>query len=667
MEKKVQKNWVVPQFFALTAVLFLLLTAFWDSTVFASDEAEIFLKGRAIANGIELYTQIGSQHMPVMYYIAAIFALLGVESVTAFRLCFYLLMACIWGLCYVRYHEKLGKMAMVLYPLLYIVLMAYIDFGYAILSEQMQGIGMAVLLFELLVFYRERQLRLDNCIMISFAIFISFGSAFVSIFGVFAVFLTVLAIEVCDCRKAKKKITESVGYLVGKYWKLVAVVIVPFAVLLGYYVYSDAFEDFFGWVYAINRQIYPKYMSGSYGDNILESMFNGIAVIGGVLKTSSLSFLTVSKLSFLYLAILFIVQQQKKWKDPVLTAGLVFFLITTATRGVYEFHGLPALALIAAMSALYLSDNADKIKAIVRKSTWTQGLAVFVLLTVCAPYLYIMPNIFGVTLEEDVQENSTAWAIDTLTEKNERIGFGNISYDVLMAADVFPATVTSGSCPWLWEWARDQAMEELYENPPRVYLFNPNLNTWNYLISDYAPELVQYVNSEYTNLGSLGYQTLYVRNDYYEQALLLLQEPVVYAAEAMGGYVNFDANTELVQTFTAKRTAAASGIDIFVGTHQRINSCMLNVEVVDETSGQVLTTAEIACNAFQDNAYNTINFASVVFEEGHTYSVRLWIPEATSSNTIAIAHDVSVATATTYATMNGEKQSFNLCMKIIGE
>lgn len=174
----------------IVLVSFLLMLLYIDQPFFTTDEGDVFLVGSAIAKGQLLYGDVASQHMPVMYYFAAFFALFGVSTVTSFRLCFYGLMACIWGLMYYFYCDKINRKVLAIYPVIYIIMLRYIEMGHAVLSDQFQGLGMAILFFELLAFERTRELKLSNMIMISFAVFISFGSAFTAIIGVFYVPVT---------------------------------------------------------------------------------------------------------------------------------------------------------------------------------------------------------------------------------------------------------------------------------------------------------------------------------------------------------------------------------------------------------------------------------------------------------------------------------------------
>lgn len=657
-----KKKWLCA--LLLILITFVLLAAFRNEALFPSDEEEIFVKGQAIASGIDLYSEIGSQHMPVMYYIAAVFSLLGVQSLVAFRLCFYLLMAVLWGLCYWRYSDKLGKAALVFYPVIYIILMAYVDLGYTILGEQLQGIGMAILFFELLLFQRERVLRMGNCVMISLAILISFGSAFVALFAVFAVGLTVLCMELRTCWEKKLNPGKSFAYLVSGYWKLILMAALPFVILLGYYWATNSLRAFYGWAYQLNREIYPKYLGGGYGDGILKSLFNGIANFATALQLGSLSVRSLSQLALLLCATLFLVQQHKQRKDPIFTAGLVFFLITTATRSVSNFHGMPAQALLAAMSALFLGDKLPLLREAQGGTVMKKGVVIFCVLAFSAPYLSLFPNLFDSGKVKKSEQATPSEIVDAITEEGERIGFGTTEYDILLDAGVLPATVTSGSCPWLWEWGGRQTMAELQEAPPRVYLFRPDHTTWGYVIGDYAPELAGFVAGNYTALTVLGYPTVHVLDDEFLQTLQAFDDSIVFATDDSTEVTPLFADVAASQTFTAARDGQISSVSVKVGTFVRTNACTLEVKLTDETDGETVTLALADCSTLADNLYNEISFEPQALEAGHTYTLSFASPDATQEHYIAIYRDSAGANVSSYASVDGQIQPYNLCVNI---
>ena len=506
----------------LAVAAFVMLLAFWDKMLFPSDEEEIFVKGQAIAKGLLLYTDISSQHMPLMYYIAAFFSLVGASSVVSFRVCFYLLQAMLWGLMYVRYSERFGKATLILYPCLYISFMAMIGSGHCVLSEQFQGIGMAILFFELMSFYKTRSLKIGNQLMISLAVLLSFGSAFVSIFAIFIVWLTVFMIETRTCIQKKTGILGWLGFLIKKYWLLILIVALPFAVMLIYIASVGSLKDFYSWAYVVNRVVYPKY-NLDYNGKILHSLFGGIAKYFESLNISVFSVSTISAAFLVLLCVLFLTKQHMQNKDVILTGGLIMLLITSATRGFIYFHGLPAVAVACCMGAVYLSDAYSSIKN--DSSIAKRVCIIFCVMLIGSKYMTFFPDAFNVSLS-GYERTAEGTALDIITDDNERVGFSTLDYNILMEAKVIPASVYGGACIWMWEWGQEQAMEELTSNPPRVFLYNKDIAVWDYPILEYAGDLNDFINDNYTSLEGLGYPTLYVRNDYYDEAVRKLNSTI---------------------------------------------------------------------------------------------------------------------------------------------
>lgn len=229
--------------------------------------------------------------MPLMYYIAALFSALGVKSITGFRAAFYFVMAALWGAIYYRFGELIGRASVIVYPVVYIILISTINWGWCILSDQFQGTGMAILFYELLLFYRRRVLDWIDYIWISLAVFISFGSAFVSIFGIFAAFIMVLLIEIRNAYRNRYTFLKFLKYIIKKYYKLVLTIAAPFAVLIGYFCFTGTVRNFYYWAFKFNTDVYSKYLL--YGDSVLGALFGGIGEIASTLNILTFTTTTI--------------------------------------------------------------------------------------------------------------------------------------------------------------------------------------------------------------------------------------------------------------------------------------------------------------------------------------------------------------------------------------
>ncbi len=657
------------QSLAVLLLFFILLTAFWKNSYFPSDEEEIFVKGQQIAQGLYLYKDIGCQHMPLMYFLAAFFSELGIRSITGFRLCFYFIFALVWAIMYFVYSEHFGKKVLFFVPLVYMASIANLVYGTCVVGDQLQAQGITILFFELLLFSEKMELKLKNCCMISLGIFISFASVFTSVFAIFFAAVTVFALEIRFCFQMNKKILESFTYLIKKYWKLLLTVTVPFAIMLGYFQMTHTLRAFYSWVYAINREVYPKYTTG-YGTDILGGLFGGVSSLGAAADaTGTITMQNVRAIAMLLISILFIIDIVKEKKDGILAAGIGLILTGAATRGAFNsFHGVPVCALMSVITVLYVFKLIPNLPR-----TYKQ----LVINTICiilffSGYVSVLGNIFGITTERIAWPWSEAYTqreledmIDVITEDGERIGFTSLSYDVLLNAHVTPASVVGGSCPWLWEWGGEQAMYELLSFPPRIFLFNRELNLSGYPLEDYAEELVEFVETNYVNFEEYGQPALYVRRDVYADVLPLIDEDYIYRAyENNMSWIPLGEKTEISQTFQAQEERVIQSISVKAGTFARVNNCTLQVFIQEDGEKTQILSGEVSCSGFLDGEYTEIPVNAFELKQGASYTITLKIPDADENNCLALYEDVRGASDTTYASINGQKQIFNIGLKI---
>ena len=498
-------------------LMFHLLTAFWNRQWFISDEAEIFMHGQAIANGQLLYKDTASQHTPIMYYISAVFTLLGATTITGYRLCFYGVIAALWALMYFRYSESRGKIAIVLYPILYVCLIAQLHYPTAcILSDQFQGLGMVILLYEFLDFNEKRDLSISSCVMISLAVLISFGAAFVSVFAICVMCITVISIDIWGQVKKKSTLKLAWSELWRRYAKLASIVLAPILLICVFYAITGSLDDCIAWTYTINRTVYSKYLLGEYGTSIIEGFFGGRVRFIELFRINGVTTLLLSQLFVVVLALSYIIYTARKGNGPAIRiVGLMLFVIASATRGLFDFHGLPAIALLCAMSACFIGESL--IVAIKKKALPTAIFSLCLVIFV-TPYLRdAYPNTRTVTCENDIPVGSPSWYIDKITEDGERVGFATLDCHVMVQGEVVPATVQAGSVPWFWDFAKEEAMAELNSDPPRVFLFSVHHDVWGYKITDYAPELVEFIYTNYTCLSYIDQPTIWVHNSYIDE------------------------------------------------------------------------------------------------------------------------------------------------------
>ena len=526
---------------------YLLLATQW----FPTDELDIMMAGRDLVDGYQLYTDYTSQHMPFSYYLSAFFALFGARSVSLQRICFFIFYSLMWTLMVFLYGKNEKKRAIALYPVLYIFVSCSYNLGTAILSEQIAGIGFSFLFLEFLQFYRTKELKARSYFVISWAVLLTFGTMFISAFGLFVIALAVLILEIYWEIRKKESFLPWLLRMLKRYLLLFFSILIPWIIMLIYYVANNMLDMVVFSVYTYNRDIYTKYNGGFGGDigtNIKEafvSIFRNLSDNVKILvdPESRIDFARAALFILLFiLLICFLIYAARKISIFVSIVSFVF-LVALAVRGVLfmdTFHGGTPYMLICLFAALFFGNV-----VFVR---WEKRKWLSVSIKVISLALIAFMSLFYFRLADltgpfhKQGDVDAAEAIKTLTDEGEPVWINSFELDFAMNADR-PMIWNIGITPWGWEALSDQIFPIVKENRPRVIVFNPGHVVWVYSLKDYAPELIEYVEDNYTSLpnryiydpsedtdGSISEDygdfpsTIYIRNDYYDEAVKKLSE-----------------------------------------------------------------------------------------------------------------------------------------------
>ena len=513
-----QKIWSIAQYGLVFIAFFLVQYKFLNDTWFGTDELDIMLGGKAIANGFQLYGDFISQHMPFSYYLSAVFEFFGAGTVTTQRFAFYLFYALVWTFIYARYQRVVSKAALFFYPICFSFLIVCYDMGTTILSEHLAGLGFVILFLEFLNFYEKRKLKLHNYLVLSLAVLLTFGTIFIGIFGIFAICMGVLICEIRWAIEDRKKITAFIVEMCKKYIPLFFWVAVPWIVLFVYYFVKNNVRVAFFSAYTINRAIYPKY--NGFGDNILKTLLSGVdwaaGTITGLFNPETLDYRTVVIAIVAALVVLYLVWTAKT-RGKFLCAVLTGYLMLLGVRGFFNFHGTHSVAVISLMITIVMTEVLiGGREAFAKRKLWYKTLVAGLVVMISAPYMSTFSNIGNRSFTEGV--SVVGDALHKITEEREGVWQLSFSNEILIAADR-TGIQNVGATPWMWEAFGNKALSTYGENPPRVALYNKDSECWGHLLVDYAPELVTYMDTYYTQYGDTQ---IYIRNDYYEEALEII-------------------------------------------------------------------------------------------------------------------------------------------------
>ena len=518
---------------------FLMMLGILNRGAGFTDESDNFIGGMVIASGRSIYRDFASQHMPVMYYICAILKLLGADSVYRFRLSFYVVLALLWTVVALRYGKSVGRLAAMGTGALYIINMFNL-YTCCVLAEQLQSVGCVILFWEILLFARERKLDWKNNMMISLAVFLSFGSAFVSAFMIFAAVLVFLFVGIKTCVEEKTGFACGVQRLFSMFYRTAVFVIVPFVVMILVYALKGTLGDFIYGAYTVNREIYPEYMGG-YGSSVLMGFLEPIRSYGQTLTLSLRWLVEEVGLTKEYAAILrwnicfginFLfwicyafregLRGQKHIGEALL---LAYFTILCASRGVNTFHGLPYLAVTMAMAAWLLQRYFNFVK---QRNGWHKPQYVVATAAIaCVLFIYganyfvacrsIMDTIQNLSTKAVEDPEQIIYWIHTLTKENKTVLLTTIEPQLLVEADRIPYK-TGISAPWMYRAFEEVELANLKKNAPRVAVYRSDYEIWGNYMRDYAPEVWQFMEENYTQLDEAKFPALYVKNEYLDEA-----------------------------------------------------------------------------------------------------------------------------------------------------
>ena len=653
----------------LFILLLLLLLVNSTEFLYFTDEADNFLAGMSVAAGKKIYVDFTSHHMPLLYYICGLFSMLGAGNMLQFRLYFYVLFAVLWALLYVRNRDRLGVIGGLSLPVLYVMNMIG-EYNVCVLSDQLQAFGMAVLFLEFCRYYDIKRIDWKMSVWVAAAILLSFGSAFVSAFGIFAILVGVIGEEAGESRRSHQKLGVAVGHFFRKYALLLALVLVPLLVWVGYYAVTGHLGDMILGAFTLNTKYYPKY--SGYGSSTLGAFVDPFVTYGKYFIEITTNLMAhklqyTKELLCYAVNIVFFVHtfRKSKWQAIVLAV----FTVWVGSRGFGSvFHALPYYAVSLCMFASLFRDYTNSTCNAHKKSKNVEKLVgiVFVcgsMLVLALPYVQTIPRIKMLESEWNAQmhpgEDTYEQYLQLLTDKDE---------DVLFATVDFYHGVNAKRCnlnlpvnvPWTYEAYEEQILETLEEDAPRIMIFNPNYQTWGYELKDYAPEVWNYLHEAYECLYLPSCPELYARKDYYQEA-----------QELCGGRYDSvriydDADSQLVlhpgDVLTQSVTGDGEEADCF---GLLVNSCAdlggisgtLRVLAGDGTE---LATCETDFRGWKAEGFYYLETEPVTFEKGKAYTLELTIDSLSEATTLTL-YGTQDKNSKTEAAVNGQALAADVC------
>lgn len=487
--KKIKTNSIV-QASILGIAIFLLMTAFVHKSTF-SDEADNIIGGMLIEKGEILYHDYYSQHTPFAYFLCAFFSLLKPASVVQFRLIYNVFIALFYVFLYIRHHKNFGNIKMAILPFVQIAFgMLLAKETTMILSDNIQAIALISLVLEFLQYLKDEKLGWKRSMIVSLSIFCSFTSAFVSVYAIFAIGLGVFFKEISYWMQ-NQKITLS--KIIRRYWKLAICAVLPFVILFLYFVKTHTLKAFYEQAFKFNTQVYPYYLEGGFGANIMQPFLLGITnflqIIPNALShlfQKEEAILAISKIiiAAFFIQTLFKMFAQKKYLKTLILSLLISFEFTRISE---PFHEIAVWSSMLAVILVHLE------KKEIQNQFARIVLILFAILifgnyaNICAETIFQKQNPIS-QLEKQIIEN---------TSEGEKI-----FHDIYSCQSVYliyknrlPMNHLTFILPWYMDWYELETVDDLSTKKPRVVVYDENLKVWE--ISGYDDYLRKFLHENY--------------------------------------------------------------------------------------------------------------------------------------------------------------------------
>ncbi len=348
--KKIRGNALAWLQKAMPVVYFLFVFfLYWSllSEPYFTDEQDVFYGAYHLAKGREIYRSFLSQHMPFSYYLVAPIALCGARTVFQFRLGIYGLLTAGWEGLYLRHRRTVHPAALFVMPLLYLAVLKTQYMGTTMLSEHWQGLGLVMILLELVRFTDTKEITLSCAGWVAAGILLSFGTAFISAYPLFCFFLAVLAVQAAAWRRARKAGRQAgkdaARRFVREDLRLAGLSLLPFALLGGWYLASGNLGNFYEGAYEIVTTLYPKYIGG-LGSDPLRVFWETVGQYGAYLGAAAGNLAADPAESLITLGLaagLLVFSVRLGRKSPAV--GILVFL-AAVYGGIRGFSGFHAMA-----------------------------------------------------------------------------------------------------------------------------------------------------------------------------------------------------------------------------------------------------------------------------------------------------------------------------------
>lgn len=663
-----------------------IITFIWTLTLlipylrepFFTDEGDNMLGGVVVSEGGAIYREFISQHTPFMYYLNALFALLGAKEAIFFRLYFYIFIALMVAVMVRTLRHKVPWSWLLIWSTLYVTsFYANPPWSYVVLAEHITGLALAYMCLEIISTRNLEQTSSLRWLGFGAAGVISIFSSFVSIYaiavGAVALFILNIRNPLEKNWNLKKELTR-VGYVSLKAFLGFAA---PALLLLLIPVATGTFDQFIYQAFTFNVDIYSKYIGGFGADAlapIRDSVVNFFGIFSNIQKLSEHSFSATRHLLNV-LGVLVLVTWFYFQRKVLIGTAVLAIAIMASVRTAEGFHAIQFWSVSALCIAISISVFVTQIATLKKPLLKTGAIFLSTLLIIFSSGAYVAQIIYrhALTLNETALKAEIVdknFFINRLLADKEtffQTGLDPFSY---INNNKSPVAGVYGLVPWAVDGYGDEIFEGLVKAKPLLIFHNSDNEVWGYKVGLFAPKLDDYIRDNYSVIWSAPLEAAdyaWVRNDELQNVRekLSASRPSIFCVESKIEVQSPQAHLgEIVPSVQIRQTFISeandlTGITVMFGTFVRTNTSALILTLLDE-NGHDLRQEKLRQSELQDNQFWAWNFAAVPDSKSKKYSLVVTTQDGSPGNSVTIWRSTMDAYKKGALFLNGIEQQGDL-------
>jgi hypothetical protein len=137
-------------------------------------------------------------------------------------------------------------------------------------------------------------------------------------------------------------------------------------------------------------------------------------------------------------------------------------------------------------------------------------------------------------------------------------------------------------------------------------------------------------------------------------------------------FTDIKAIQPIIQGTTVSQVINVSGstvkkVSVFIGTYVRINTSTIDFSMIDIKTQETLFIKTLETRKMKDNSWHVIDVPNIPVNQDNLYEFRFTSSDSAVDNCVVIYSTEASVSEICYGMVNGEKQNFNFCIKILGE